>query len=196
MINQNNLTWESSWWGNCANTLGEELKQLQYAKGMGLKFHHNGKSPYFIDMQGKSVLDIGGGPCSLLLKCENLGYNLVLDPCEYPQWVYNRYTCANINYIKMSGEEFVSTDNFDECLIYNVLQHTDNPELILSNAKKVSKIIRIFEWVDNGVSEGHPQDLKEELLNKWLGGIGKVEYINTNECKGKCYFGVFKGDLY
>lgn len=198
----NNLDWEKNWWGNCCNTYGEETKQLLYAQKMGLQFYHNGKSPYFINMQGKSVLDIGGGPCSLLLKCENVDRGVVVDPCDYPNWVKSRYVEAGIDVLNIKAEDFcdvpigIVLPIFDEVWIYNCLQHVENPKKVIENAKKLSKIIRIFEWVDNGVSEGHPNDLKEEELNKWLGGIGKVEYLNTKDCIGKCYYGVFIGDNY
>jgi len=63
--------WEFGWWGNCVNTYGEETKQLLYAARMGLTAFHDGKSPFNFDLGGASVLDIGGGPSSLLLKCTN-----------------------------------------------------------------------------------------------------------------------------
>ncbi|MHC4464472.1 MAG: hypothetical protein ACYS30_24030, partial [Planctomycetota bacterium] len=52
--------WETSWWGKCINTYGEETKQLLYADRMGLQMFHDGKSPFNIDVKGANVLDIGG----------------------------------------------------------------------------------------------------------------------------------------
>ncbi len=188
---------ESNWWGNCQNTLGEELKQLSYAKRMGLRFSHNGKSPYNIDGQGKKILDIGGGPVSLLLKYENVK-GLVIDPCTYPDWIGERYNEANIGYITSTGEDFdvVNCGIYDEALIYNVLQHVKNPQQIIQNARKIAKVIRIFEWIENGVSEGHPNNLRASELDEWLGGTGKIEQIDENTARGLCYSGIFKGDRY
>lgn len=191
---------ESDWWGNCVNTFWEETKQLVYAKRMGLKVYSKlGKFP-LIDLQGKSVLDIGGGPVSMLLKCENLKRGVVIDPCNYPKWIDERYKEAYIVYKRMKGEDIgkdiESIIIYDEVWIYNVLQHVDDPRLIIENAKKISKIIRIFEWIDNGVSPGHPHDLKENLLNEWLGGNGKVEQLNEQGCHGKSYYGIFRGNHY
>ena len=187
----NKEQWEKDWWGNCCNTYGEEEKQLVYARKMGLAFFHNGKSPYNIDMQGKSVLDIGGGPCSLLLKCVKLGLSEVVDPCEYPGWVGERYYIAAIVFSQARGEDIRHINGFDECWIYNVLQHTDDPEKIIANMRRASKIIRIFEWVDTPTNIGHPHTLTKEKLNQWLGGEGKVEDLKEGGCTGKAYYGVF-----
>lgn len=193
---------EADWWGNCINTFWEETKQIVYAKRMGLKADMVlGKYPVY-DLKGISVLDIGGGPVSMLLKCVNVKNGVVIDPCNYPKWIDERYKEANIKYERIKGESIATLDEkgldiiFDEVWIYNVLQHVDNPELIIENAKKVSKIIRIFEWIDNGVSPGHPHDLKANFLNIWLGGIGKIEQLNESGCHGKAYYGVFKGNKY
>jgi len=187
---------EKNWWGNCCNTYGEEEKQLVYAQKMGLKLFHNNKSPYNFDMQGKVILDIGGGPCSLLLKCENVS-GLVVDPCDYPKWVDIRYKTAGITFEKLRGEDIDKkfAGKFDEIWIYNVLQHVDNPKKIIDNARDLGIIIRIFEWIENGISEGHPHNLTEKDLNNWLKGEGKVEQLDYPTLKGLCYYGIFKGNI-
>lgn len=185
---------EKDWWGSCANTLGEEIKQLVYAQKMGLKWYHNSKSPHNIDVKHQDILDIGGGPVSMLLKCENLAGALVADPCDYPEWVYDRYGAVGIGHTKQKGEDLVpgSFPRFDEVWIYNCLQHVDDPEKIIKNARAMGKLIRIFEWIDNGVSPGHPHNLTAENLNKWLGGEGKVEVLDQPTLRGKAYYGIFK----
>jgi len=190
--------WEKEWHGNCVNSLNEELKQLVYAKRMGLKMTHNNKTPYLFKLGGVSVMDIGGGPYSLLLKCEDFSRAIVIDPCDYPEWVYDRYDSAGIISATLAGEEIenIDPDVYDEVWIYNVLQHTMSPEKIIQNARKYSKIVRLFEWIETGIAKGHPNDLHEEDLNKWLGGIGKVEQLNEGGCVGKAYYGVFKGAQY
>lgn len=195
---QENQEWESSWWGNCANTYGEEQKQIVYASKMGLKFFHNGKSPFNINMNGKKVLDIGGGPISLLLKCTNVD-GCVVDPCVYPEWIIERYKCAKIFYSRAKGEDIDINSSIpinDEVWIYNVLQHVDDPQKVINNAREVSKIIRLFEWIDTGTSKGHAYNLTEKDLNLWLNGVGKVEVLNLPTLKGKCYFGIFLGKYY
>ena len=182
--------WESSWHGNCVNTLGEELKQILYAQKMGLTFFHNGKSPYNIDMEGKSVLDIGGGPTSILLRCRNV-WGTVLDPLEIPSWVKLRYAIAGILFKQLKAETLDECD-FNEAWLYNVLQHTENPRLIIERARRAAKMIRIFEWIDTPTNIGHIHTLTKENLDKWLQGNGKVEYINGEyTCTGKAYYGIF-----
>ena len=185
--------WERSWWGNCCNTLGEETKQLLYADRMGLKAFHDGKSPYNFDLGGASVLDIGGGPCSLLLKCVNLGKGTaVLDPIEFPTWVVQRYGAAGIGVLIMRGEDADWMENYDECWIYNVLQHAEDPGAVLKNARRAGKLIRIFEWLDMQPTESHPHTLTRTWLNEQLGGEGKVEVLSgQSECYGRSYYGVF-----
>jgi len=188
------IEWEKNWWGNCQNTIYEELKQIIYAVKMGLRFTPDEKTPYRIDLQGKSVLDIGGGPCSLLLKCYNGSKLTVIDPLKYPTWVYRRYFECGIALIEKKGED-IEAVNYDEVWIYNCLQHTEDPEKVIQQAKKAGKVIRIFEWIGTSASNGHLQILTEQRLNDMLCGNGKVEiFTGENGLKGKAFFGIFKGE--
>lgn len=189
---------EADWWGSCLNTYGEETKQLSYFKRMGLKAEsRDGKYPV-IDLTGKTIIDIGGGPVSLLLKCVNFEHGMVIDPCMYPEWIKARYKIAKIDYLRAMAEETFWVPKFrvDEVWIYNVLQHVESPKKIIENAKEAGMIIRIFEWIEMPPSPGHPHTLTSKKLNTWLEGEGKVEDINENGCHGKCYYGIFKGNHY
>lgn len=194
--------WERKWWGNCVNTMAEESKQIVYAHRMGLiNEPWEGQWPSY-DLQGKNVLDIGGGPISLLLKCRNLGDQCdVVDPCDYPDWIMHRYEAHNVGFYSIPGEDLMLEDDekpYDEAWIYNVLQHTQDPALIISNAFECAKTIRIFEWVDIPAHQGHPQELKEDKLNLWLSGKGTVEDMRQNPvngCNAIAYYGVFEGPV-
>jgi 2-polyprenyl-3-methyl-5-hydroxy-6-metoxy-1,4-benzoquinol methylase len=176
---------ELKYWGNCVNTYTEETKQLFYIKKMGITVDSNN----WIDLQGKSILDIGGGPVSILLKAWN-GSKTVVDPMDMEKWVQLRYELSGIKYIQQKAEEPIE-GQFDEVWIYNVLQHCENPKKVIENAKKISKLIRIFEWVNIPTDDKHIQILKEEELDKWLGGYGKTEEINEFYCYQHSYYGVF-----
>jgi 2-polyprenyl-3-methyl-5-hydroxy-6-metoxy-1,4-benzoquinol methylase len=182
--------WETAWHDSVAtNSFYEEMKQFEYARKMGIEIYTTPETPYNIRNYG-SVLDIGGGDCSLLLKVEGkLTGSTVIDPCEYAEWAKLRYTHKGIDFINEKAED-MELIGYDECWIYNCLQHTEDPEKICKNAKKASNLIRIFEWVDMPVSEGHLHTLTKEKLDEWLGCYGKVERMNSNGCHGLAYFAI------
>ena len=189
------LQWELSWWGDCRNTFGEEYKQILYAQKMGLQLYHNKKSPYNIKLEGDSILDIGGGPTSLLLKVDRFEKAMVIDPLmdKYPQWIRDRYKSSFIDFQSIKGEDLDQLKNtYDEVWIYNVLQHVEEPYKIIKLAQRIGKLIRIFEWVETETNIGHPHSLSEKQLNEWLHGEGKTEQLTgQSNCYGKCYYGIF-----
>lgn len=183
--------WEKEWWGACLHTFGEEVKQLTYAHRMQIpQTSDDGKWPIY-DLGGKSVLDIGGGPTSMLLKAINGGHLRVVDPCPYPPWVLARYEAAGIDYIAEGAERHLSVVGYDEVWIYNVLQHVVDPQECIETAKAHGKLLRIFEWVDAETNVGHPHSLSREKLDEWIGGTGTVEEIDENTAYGLAYYGVF-----
>jgi hypothetical protein len=183
---------EAAWWGDCGNTFHEEQKQITYATRMGLRPEWTVAHPPQFDLGGHSVIDIGGGPVSLLLKCVNRGHAIVVDPADFPSWVFERYRHCDIELWHGKAEEIEGGPRYDEAWIYNVLQHVEDPELVIRNARASAEIIRLFEWVDQEPRPGHPNLLTEELLNGWLGGTGFVANVNENGAVGRAYYGVFK----
>lgn len=180
----NDLVFESQYWGDCCNTFDEDQKHYVYAKYMGLCIEH-----YSFNVFDSSVLDIGGGPTSMLLKTKNLKKGLVVDPLIYPKWTKLRYKEKNIEVKTIRGED-VKEQDWDEVWIYNCLQHTDNPSRIINNAKNAGNIIRIFEWIDIPAHEGHPQLITKKLLDESLGSNGKVVSLAESGCYGTAYYNV------
>lgn len=186
--------WERQWWGDCTNTFAEEAKQITYAHRMGLVNCPDISHWPIYDLANKSIIDIGGGPTSMLLKCVNSERSVVADPCRYPRWVQDRYKIKGIDVVQMPGESLLDLfeeDEFDEAWMYNVLQHTIDPERIIKNAKIIAKTVRIFEWVDIPPCKGHPSELKAAFLSEWLGIKGTVECPNENGCNSNAFYGVF-----
>lgn len=188
--------YEADWWGTCANTFSEEVKQITYAHSMGLvnvPDSYTGRWPQY-DMQGMSVLDIGGGPTSMLLKCINLGPSVVVDPCPYPGWTKSRYEDHGVQMVQVGGEEYLSGKIFDEVWIYNVLQHVEDPLKILATARAHSHLLRIFEWIDTPPTLGHPHMITKEMLDEFLGTDGTTEFFDgsSNGVHGFAYFGAYK----
>ena len=188
---------ETAWWGDCANTWHEEEKQLVYATRMGLRPEWGGAHPPTYDLHGHSVIDIGGGPVSILLKTQNAGRKVVADPGMYPDWVTGRYEHCGIEYWRTNGED-IDGFTFDEIWIYNVLQHVQDPELVISRARALGGIIRLFEWIDVEPYDGHPHLLTKKMLDAALtpSGDGHASFVvdlNERGCVGRAYYGVFRG---
>lgn len=181
---------EAAWWAGALNTFHEEQKQLVYAERMGLRANWGVAHPPAYDLEGKSVIDLGGGPVSLLLKGLNRGRSVVVDPIEWPSWVLQRYELAGIEFWRSRAED-ISGYSFDEAWIYNVLQHVDDPKKVISVARELAQIVRIFEWIDLEPYEGHPHRLEKPLLDEWLGSPGFTATINENGAVGHAFYGVF-----
>lgn len=178
---------EVEYWGNCANTFDEDQKHYVYAKFMEIPRQH-----YSFDANNKRILDIGGGPSSMLLKCRNLREGKVCDPIDYPEWTKLRYAGHNISVNVQHGEE-VDEEGWDEVWIYNCLQHVDSVERIINNAKRAAPVLRIFEWINIPAHEGHPVELTKELLDSIIALPGSgTATLNESGCHGKAYYGVFK----
>ena len=179
---------EKDFWGDCINTFDEEQKHYVYSQLMNIPRSHYG----FVLKEPSKVLDVGGGPVSILLKTKNLKPgSLVVDPLmsEYPKWVKERYELANINTKCMIGEDIDQIeDKFDEAWMYNVLQHTEDPQKILRNMQEKADRIRIFEWIDIPPHDGHPHMLTSKMLNETLGVVGTTIRLNSNGCDGKAWY--------
>lgn len=184
-MNTEDYKFEKDYWGDCCNTYEEDMKHYVYAKYMQLQ-----GTRYSFLLNNTSVLDIGGGPSSILLKCKNLKRGKVIDPIEYPQWTKDRYGYKNIDIGIYPGEDLIET-GWDESWIYNCLQHTIDPSKIIDNAKKASKVLRIFEWINIPAHDGHPHMLTKENLDNWIGAPGNVVNLAEGGCYGTAYYGVF-----
>jgi glycosyltransferase involved in cell wall biosynthesis/2-polyprenyl-3-methyl-5-hydroxy-6-metoxy-1,4-benzoquinol methylase len=176
---------EKSFWNDCTNTFDEDLKHYIYARHMNIKQDY-----YSFDVEGKSILDIGGGPTSILLKTTNLKKGKVIDPIEYPKWTIERYNSKNIDVLVDIGEN-VNEEGWDEVWIYNCLQHVIDPQKIIENAKKSAKVLRIFEWINIPPHDGHPHCLTKANLDAWIGGSGNTTQLAESSCYGECYYGEF-----
>ncbi len=188
--------WELDWHLHQQfNTYSEETKQYIYASKMGLDPY---KTVHYTqvgwDFKVKTVLDIGGAEQSMLLKSK-AKKRVVVDPLDCPDWAKLRYKEAGIEFLRIKGEDIKFEELFNIGIIYNCLQHTENPQKIIQNMKRCCEVIHLFEWIETGVGEGHIHNLTEEGLNEWLEGYGKVEQLNQYPCVGLAYYGIFKGNL-
>ncbi len=181
---------EADYWGNCLGmrAWGEFVKQEMYGREMGL-FDAYGNGDGELVMRGKSVLDVGGGPMSMTLRCWDASHLVVVDPCNWPASVERRYRNYGIQFIREAGEELdklaLSTEQYDEVWVYNVLQHTQEPQIVVNNAvARVARggVLRIFEWLNIPADECHPHVLTSEWLLNALTGT-RVERIRIRRLK-------------
>lgn len=187
-INETPLLWEQRWWGDCKDTFWEEEKQKTYLRHMGLTIE--GSEVIVPGNLAPRIIDIGGGPVSALLKTRGLVEGKVYDPSTYPDWTVQRYKDHKIEYIKIPGED-LNQIGWDEVWIYNCLQHVQDPEKIIQNAKRAAKKLRIFEWIELPVMVGHPQALNREDLERWIGQKGEVKDIAEGGATGRAFYGEF-----
>jgi hypothetical protein len=109
----------------------------------------------------------------------------------FPSWVKERYKSVDIEPVSLGGEEIDTSWKFDEALIYNVLQHTVDPEIIIHKALRVAKTVRLFEWVGVPSDDMHPHVLTEENLNKWMGAKGMTEKVHEPYMfSARCWYNV------
>lgn len=196
---------ELAFWNTPGAELGEQLKQLTYAKYLQLDFIHDGSSPYVIDKTGLKILDVGGGPVSLLLKTQ-AARKIVVDPCHYDNWVDMRYQANHVEWWEIEGEycnkdivNYGLESELDEVWIYNVLQHTEDPKRIFDNvykALRTSGIFRFLDWVDTPTNIAHPISLTYNELSAWLAENYDQPLIQTsineNGANGTIAYGVFQ----
>lgn len=182
---------EARFWGNCASTYGEETKQRVYMREMGFPEVGDWRAGAFgWPAMGQSIVDIGGGPVSVLLKMFDRGHSLVVDPGEYPEWVTDRYFAAEIGYHHARGECWADPlgRTYDLALIYNCLQHTDDPEEVIATAREAAHELRMFEWINIPPHEGHPQMLTADALDTWTGRKGRIkQFDGEGGCFGAAY---------
>ena len=179
---------EINFWGDCCNTFSEDQKHFIYGNLMGLT---GDQYQFAYNVNNKRILDVGGGPSSMLLKTHNLKEGKVCDPINYPQWTKDRYAYKNISVQVVTGEDMVES-GWDEVWLYNVLEHVIDPKKIIKNCLKSGKILRIFEWIDMPPEEGHPHTITQKDLEKWIGQKGHITELNgVNGCYGKAFYGVF-----
>ena len=185
---------EIAWWGHCEDTQNEEMKQRFYGRCMGLDTYleRNGLLIERYNLRGRSVLDLGGGPASLLLRCQNRGRGTVVDPAHWPDWVYGRYRAAGIEYVSAPAEDVELTGWYDEVWLYNVLQHVRDPQAVVATAKRYGGTIRVFEWLDVPESEQHPHRFTKEQLDAMFGCCGRRETPPWQQWPG--YSAVIQGE--
>jgi SAM-dependent methyltransferase len=185
---------------NCYDRVAfeEVLKQSMYSREMGLLDDYGDVYGDF-DLSGKSVIDIGAGPWSMLLRSYNAKWRIAVDPIDWPPSVRRRYAAYKIEFLQKGGEDVGNLLVADEVWLYNCLQHVTDPMLVLENAKKICKKIRIFEWLYIPTDICHPHFLTPELLFKGLKGTvaekSNIKRMTEYQNNADAFIGIFCTEL-
>lgn len=133
------------------------------------------------EVRDKYIVDLGGGPISMLYHFHCPG-SIVVDPLELPQDFIQHYLNHGIIYIQSMAESWLSGYKsqivFDEIWIYNCLQHVLDPELILSSLRKVSRVLRISEPLNVPTDTLHPHMFTEGWMREHLTNISEEQDFN------------------
>lgn len=159
--------WERSWWMSHPQLWSvEKRKQEAYAELMGIPRLEKPIEAFpqlVFDAEGKSVVDVGCGPFSLLLRTR-AATAVAVDPLDFGADLEAAYHRSGIQRVQAAGEAFKAEQVFDEGWMYNCLQHVRSPAEVLANLARHAKTVRLFEWLHIPKSDGHLHVLTEETF--------------------------------
>lgn len=118
-------------------------------------------------IQGKTVLDLGGGPYPLaILLGLPIASVTVVDPLPFANVLLDPL----VKRITAPAETY-SGPRCDEVWGYNVLQHVIDPAAVIATALRHALTrVRWFDWVDSPIASHHPHSLKAEWLIEQFAG--------------------------
>jgi len=196
---------ESEYW-QIFTAEAETLKQQeQYMEALYIKHDYYHAPDTSLNMSNLKALDVGGGPVSILLRTNKLRGNqhsgidvgVVIDPLIITEHQKLRYKYYGLNFIQDQAENinkyFLEKGYFDECFIYNCLQHVENPLKILDRISFVSKKIRIAEPLYIPKDKLHIHTFDENYFNNYFTSDKyQTEYLAIQQI-GSCnhYVGIF-----
>jgi hypothetical protein len=179
--------WERGWWMTARDQHASEVEKNDFVSKM--LFLHDGAPE-------KSVIDIGCGPLSLLLRYP-VKNGAGLDPIHYGD-LEEAYSAKGIRRIIKCGEDLSPADGmYDEAWIYNCLQHVKDPKKIIENALTVANTVRIFEWTYIKPYTGHLHELTPALLSEpfkkagWHTLMTTSGFLNHGGLNGDYFMGIF-----
>jgi ubiquinone/menaquinone biosynthesis C-methylase UbiE len=196
---------ESEYWQIYTAEVDTLKHQEQYMDAMGIHDDYFHAPDNSLNMSGLNVLDVGGGPSSILLRTNKLrgnqhdgvNHGVVIDPLIITEHQKLRYDYYGIEFIQDQSENidqyYSERGYFDECFIYNCLQHVVDPIEILDKVTSISKRIRIAEPLNIPTDSMHLHMFTKEYFDNYF-SESKFEVHQVNvERIGSChhYVGLF-----
>jgi len=138
-----------------------------------------------LDLDGKTILEIGPARIAALLYCDNYGPSFIVEPTKYED-TEHLYDKKPITFIRELYEECKSPI-VDEIWLFNVLQHIQDPDAFIEKCKQNAKIIRFFEPINTPIETHHPHSFTFEEYVKYFGDSvnlykGSTEKFHTADC--------------
>ncbi len=111
------------------------------------------------------IIDVGAGLCTVTRKLKKAGYNI--SPID----IKNISLFDDMTPVVYDGKKIpFRDDSFDTALLITVLHHTQSPEAVLLEAKRVARKIIVMEETYNGSFQKYLTFAMDSLTN--------LEFIN------------------
>ena len=151
---------------------------------------------YANDFVDKVIVEVGGGPKgSILLTKGNFKKGILVEPLidRWPAEIREAYEDIGVEIIASPYENIEIEEEVDETWFFNVVQHVIDPTKMLQQAKKTSKVIRVFESIGSSTDTAHPHYITEETFTNVLGNFGKIlpGKTESNFHTSDCYYGTW-----
>lgn len=197
---------ESIFWEIFSCEVDTLKHQEIYMDAMGIRQDYFYGPDNSLNMSGLNVLDVGGGPASILLRTNNnlpnrphdgLKHGVVIDPVIITEHQKMRYQFHDIQFIQDQAENideyFTEKGYFDECIMYNCLQHVEDPIAILDKITYLSKRIRIAEPLNVPTDHMHLHMFNEKYFDDYFSQERFTCHDKTITKVGSCnhYVGLF-----
>ena len=128
---------------------------------------------FFLSANDK-ILDLDSGTCMFTRILKNKGFNIT------PVDIKNRSYYEDITPIIYDGKKLpFKNDSFDMCMLIAVLHHTQNPEIVLKEAMRVSKKIILLEDIYTNTPQKLYTYFIDSLLNKEFIGHPHTNKMNS-----------------
>ena len=153
------------------------LSYAQYFKWLGIH-------PF---LGGKVIGEVGPADVPALAFCIETDNSFVVEPM--PSDILQTF---GLFVIKHPAEQ-VDFTMCDEVWLFNVLQHVEDLEGVVSSVKK-AKAVRWFEPVNQGTDECHLHNLTHEMFKDWFGvsNVYKANPDAVNFHTAECSYGYFQ----
>jgi hypothetical protein len=144
-----------------------------------------------LNLNNKTILEIGPARVSSLLYCNNYGPSFIVEPTKYDD-TEHLYIDKEITFIRDLYENCESPI-VDEIWLFNVLQHIQDPDLFIDKCKKSAKTIKFFEPINTPIETHHPHSFTFDDYVKYFGDSVKLYKGSTEKFHtADCVYGIYE----